>query len=129
MPEATFRDGSVEWVARMPDRRGSWPALWLLPGAARWPPEIDVYEGFGENAEWTFACDILTNLHGGENNRRRFTRAAHRIRMGDYGLPDTLTTAFHRFQVTVDPHWITMFVDGLRRCVMPIPSPDTNGIR
>ena len=111
MPAATFRFGSVEWVVKMPDRRGSWPALWLLPGSARWPPEIDVYEGFGENAEWTFASDLSTNLHGGADGHRRFTRGAHRMRMSDFGLPNTLTSDFHRFQVTVDAQWITMFVD------------------
>src|SRR5690606_23042600 len=62
-PETHFKYGSVEWVVKMPNRRGSWPALWLLPTSG-WPPEIDVYEGFGYNGSWVFASDLSTNLHG-----------------------------------------------------------------
>ncbi|GHC00197.1 glycoside hydrolase family 16 protein [Cerasicoccus arenae] len=109
-PESQFKYGSVEWVVKMPNRFGSWPALWLLPTGG-WPPEIDVYEGFGYNGEWKFASDLSSNLHGGEHLRRTFTRPAMRMSMGVFGLPNTLDSEFHRFAVTVDEEWITMFVD------------------
>ena len=105
-----FQYGSVEIEAKMPDRRGSWPALWLLPTTG-WPPEIDIYEGFTYNPEWHPEASLSTNLHGGKDIKRTFTRPAFRMRMQDFGLEPTLTSAFHRFQVTVDPQWITMFVD------------------
>lgn len=110
--EAQFQYGSVEWVAKMPNRRGSWPALWLLPTGG-WPPEIDVYEGFGYNGSWDFSSSLSTNLHGGDNVMRTFTRPAMRMTMSTFGLPNTLDSEFHSFAVTVQPEWITMFVDNV----------------
>jgi len=75
-----FKYGTVEWVARMPNRPSSWPALWLLPRSG-WPPEIDVYEGFGYNGSWRFPSSLSTNLHGGAKGRRAFTRPAMSMTM------------------------------------------------
>jgi hypothetical protein len=110
-PETQFHYGSVEWVVKMPNRFGSWPALWLVPTGG-WPPEIDVYEGFGYNGSWKFSSDLSTNLHGGDNQTRTFTRPGMNMKMRNFGLEDTLDSEFHTFAVTVDPEWITMFVDG-----------------
>lgn len=111
-PETQFRYGSVEWVAKMPNRFGAWPALWLLPTRG-WPPEIDVYEGFGYNGSWKFPRSLSTNLHGGDKQIRTFTRPAMGMTMDTFGLPATLDSDFHAFGVTVEPEWITMFVDGV----------------
>lgn len=111
-PETQFKHGSVEWVVKMPNRRSSWPALWLLPTGG-WPPEIDVYEGFGYNGSWKFPASLSTNLHGGDRMVRTFTRPAMYMKMRDFGLPSTLDSDFHTFAVTVDSEWITMFVDGV----------------
>jgi hypothetical protein len=111
-PETQFKYGSVEWVAKMPNRRGAWPALWLLP-VTGWPPEIDVYEGFGYNGSWKFDSDLSTNIHGGDDGIRSFTRAAMRMKMSDFGLANTLDSEFHTFAVTVSPEWITMYIDGV----------------
>jgi hypothetical protein len=111
-PETQFKYGSVEWVAKMSNRFGSWPALWLLPTSG-WPPEIDVYEGFGYNNSWKFPASLSTNLHGGHNQVHMFSRAAMRMTMGDFGLPNTLDSEFHTFAVTVDKEWITMFIDAV----------------
>ncbi len=111
-PETQFKYGSVEWVVKMPNRFGSWPALWLLPTSG-WPPEIDVYEGFGYNGSWKFSSNLATNIHGGEHGKRTFTRDAMRIKMSDFGLPNTLDSDFHTFAVTVHPEWIVMFIDGV----------------
>jgi hypothetical protein len=111
-PETHFKHGSVEWVVKMPNRFGSWPALWLLPTGG-WPPEIDVYEGFGYNGSWKFPSSLSTNIHGGDHQVRTFTRPAMDMKMGTFGLPGTLDSEFHTFSVTVDSDWITMFVDGV----------------
>jgi hypothetical protein len=111
-PETQFKHGSVEWVVKMPNRRGSWPALWLVPTGG-WPPEIDVYEGFGYNGSWKFASSLSTNIHGGDKSIRTFTRPAMYMSMKTFGLPSTLDSAFHTFAVTVDSQWITMFIDGV----------------
>jgi len=111
-PETQFKHGSVEWVVKMSNRRDSWPALWLVPTGG-WPPEIDVYEGFGYNGSWKFPSSLSTNIHGGSNGIRTFTRPAMRMTMATFGLPETLDSEFHKFAVTVDPDWITMFIDGV----------------
>lgn len=111
-PETQFKHGSVEWDVRMPNRFGSWPALWLVPTGG-WPPEIDVYEGFGYNGSWKFPSSLSTNIHGGDNQIRTFTRPAMNMKMKTFGLSGTLDSEFHKFAVTVDSKWITIFVDGV----------------
>lgn len=111
-PETQFKYGSVEWVVKMPNRKGSWPALWLVPTGG-WPPEIDVYEGFGYNGSWRFNASLSTNIHGGNSNKRTFTRPAMNMKMSTFGLADTLDSEFHTFAVTVAPDWITLFIDGV----------------
>lgn len=107
-----FKYGTVEWQVRLPNRRGTWPAMWLLPTAG-WPPEIDVYEGFGFNDGWKFDSDLSTNLHGGKNGgSRTFTRPALHMTTQDFGIAPTLDSEFHTFAVTVTPDWITIFLDG-----------------
>ncbi len=110
-PETQFKYGTVEWVVKMPNRKGSWPAMWLLPTSG-WPPEIDVYEGFGYNGSWKFSSDLSTNLHGGHKSVHKFSRPAMFMKMSTFGLADTLDSDFHTFAVTVDAGWITMFIDG-----------------
>ena len=113
--------GYFEMRAKLPRGKGVWPAFWLLPLDLSWPPEIDVYEGFGYNESWDFANSLSTNLHGGDRGQRTFTRAAMRMTMKSFGLPATLDTAFHTFAVTVTPEWVTMFVDGVE--VMQYANP------
>ena len=103
--------GQYEWEAQMPDRRGSWPALWLLP-VSGWPPEIDVYEGFGDSPGWNFSRYISANLHGRSKGKRSFT-APLRIDAGRfYGLTG-FASGTHRFGVDIAPNFITWFVDGI----------------
>lgn len=54
--------GYFEIRARMPKGRGFWPAFWLLPKSAAWPPEIDVFEGNGAKP---------TNVHLGVIEKQR----------------------------------------------------------
>jgi hypothetical protein len=44
LSRVSFMHGKIRMVAQLPNARGSWPALWLLPKDRRWPPEIDVFE-------------------------------------------------------------------------------------
>lgn len=110
MPATHLGYGQIEWEAQMPDRRGSWPALWLLPRSG-WPPEIDVYEGFGDSRDWDFARDISANLHGGRGGKRSFTVPLRISAQRFYGIGG-FADGYHRFAVDIAPDFITWFVDG-----------------
>ncbi len=112
MPATQIAYGQYEWEAQMPDRRGAWPALWLLPASGGWPPEIDVYEGFGNSRDWNFARDISANLHGGAGGKRRFTVPMRIDARRFYGLGG-FASGYHRYAVDIAPDVITWFVDGI----------------
>lgn len=111
MPTTQLQYGQYEWEAMMPNRRGGWPALWLLPANGAWPPEIDVYEGFGYNSSWNFSRNISGNIHGGANGARTFTALAQVNAAAAYGLSG-FDTSYHRYAVDIAPDFITWFVDG-----------------
>lgn len=110
MPATHVAYGQYEWEAKMPDRRGAWPALWLLPTRG-WPPEIDVYEGFGDSPDWNFARDISANLHGGAAGKRSFTVPLRIDARRFYGISG-MSDGYHRYAVDIAPDFITWFVDG-----------------
>ena len=112
LKQSHFKYGSIEWVARMPSQKGTWPALWLLPRSG-WPPEIDVYEGFSHNSEWRPSASLSSAIHGGKNLQREFQRSILRLQVGDIGIDTDLTKSFNRYQVRVTPDWITTFVNDI----------------
>lgn len=110
-PETQVTYGQYEWVATMPNRRGAWPALWLI-GVRGWPPEIDVYEGFGHNNSWNFERNISANIHGGPVNQRKFTRSMWIDGTSAYGI-NNVASMPHRYAVDIQADYITWFIDGI----------------
>lgn len=110
MPATHLRYGQYEWEAMMPNRRGGWPALWLLPTTG-WPPEIDVYEGFGYAPDWNFNTDWSGNLHGGAAGKRTFTTPMRVNSSKVYNVAG-FDSAYHRYAVDIAPDYITWFLDG-----------------
>ncbi|MGY4397537.1 hypothetical protein ACVWZA_002731 [Sphingomonas sp. UYAg733] len=102
--------GQYEWIAKMPTRRGSWPALWLV-ATSGWPPEIDVYEGFGYQSYWDFDRHISATIHGGSNGVRSFQRGTNIQAEQAYGLSG-FTQGFHSYAIDIQRDYITWFVDG-----------------
>ena len=103
--------GQYEWVARMPSRRGSWPAFWLI-STSGWPPEIDIYEGFGYQSYWDFDRHIGQTIHGGNGGVRSFQRGVTIQAEQAYGLKG-FSQDFHRFAVDIQRDYITWFIDGV----------------
>lgn len=110
-PATQIGYGQYEWVARMPNRRGAWPAFWLI-STSGWPPEIDVYEGFGYQSYWDFDRHISATLHGGSGGWRTFQRGTNIQAEQAYGLSG-FAQGYHRYAVDIGPEYITWFVDGL----------------
>lgn len=109
--------GQYEWEARMPDRRGSWPALWLI-STAGWPPEIDVYEGFGASSSWNFNTMLSHTIHGGQYNNQTYVRGVGYNSSDFYGLSG-FSASYHKYAVDIQKDYITWFVDGVEtyQCV------------
>lgn len=103
--------GQYEWVAKMPTRRGAWPAFWLI-STSGWPPEIDVYEGFGYQSYWNFDAHISATIHGGNGGVRSFQRGSIIQAQQAYGLSG-FSQGYHRYAVDIGPEYITWFIDGL----------------
>jgi hypothetical protein len=103
--------GQYEWEARMPNRRGSWPAFWLV-STTGWPPEIDIYEGFGYQSYWDFERHVSHGLHVGGNGTRYEARGITIQAEQAYGLSG-FSTGFHKFAVDIQRDYITWFVDGM----------------
>ncbi|MEQ5788538.1 family 16 glycosylhydrolase, partial [Erythrobacter sp. NFXS35] len=110
MPATQLQYGQYEWEALMPNRRGGWPALWLLPTTG-WPPEIDVYEGFGYSSDWNFSRNYAANIHGGTKGKRSFTALMQVNSASVYGVSG-FDSSYHRFAVDIAADYITWFVDG-----------------
>jgi hypothetical protein len=102
--------GQYEFTAKMPNRRGSWPAFWLI-STAGWPPEIDIYEGFGFESWWDFDRYTANTLHGGANITRTFQQGIFMNTEEVYGIGG-FTKGFHSFAVDIQPDYITWFIDG-----------------
>ncbi|WP_019904414.1 glycoside hydrolase family 16 protein [Methylobacterium sp. 77] len=95
----SFLYGYVEMRARVPKGRGLWPALWLLPRAGGWPPEIDVMEVYGDR---TSTLDVT--LHTGDIGRHR--QSQRKIDVSD------LSAGFHVYAVKWTMEEITWYFDG-----------------
>jgi hypothetical protein len=102
--------GQYAFTAKMPTRRGSWPAFWLI-STSGWPPEIDIYEGFGFESWWNFDRHTANTLHGGANIMRTFQRGTFMDTAEVYGIQG-FTSDFHTFALDIQPDYITWFVDG-----------------
>lgn len=62
----TQKYGYFAMRAKMPAGKGYWPAFWLLPQSAQWPPEIDVLEVLGHDnttAYQTLHYNDVTGAH------------------------------------------------------------------
>ena len=46
-PSLRFKYGYLQVVAKIPNKAGLWPALWLAAANGAWPPEIDMLEEWG----------------------------------------------------------------------------------
>ncbi len=75
---------------------GVWNAFWMTPPAGSWPPEIDILEGDGTDAEFT--------NHGGDVNT-----PVNNTNI--YNRPD-LSSGFHTYGLMWTPTTLTWYLDG-----------------
>jgi beta-glucanase (GH16 family) len=100
--------GRFEIRARVPEGRGTWPAIWMLPtdwnlGSGSWPDvgEIDIMEHVGHTPGVVHA-----SAHS-----KRYQWQAGTQKTGTIRLP-TATEQFHTYALEWTPEEIRVFVDG-----------------
>lgn len=101
--KADFQYGFVETRAKLPCARGTWPAIWMMPGKDwEWPKggEIDILEQVGSEPNLLHAT-VHTEL---------FNHQRHTQRGAQFLLPDSCS-GFHRYQLSWSPQAITIGVD------------------
>jgi beta-glucanase (GH16 family) len=51
-PSFNAQYGYAESRIKSPGVSGSWPAFWMIASAYEWPPEVDIYENFGDTGSY-----------------------------------------------------------------------------
>jgi beta-glucanase (GH16 family) len=93
--------GAFEMRAKLPRGRGLWPAFWLVPSDASWPPEIDILENIGDPSVLyqSYHFTAASGEKGKDGNEAKF--------------PDTdFSEDFHTFAAVWNPGEIIWYVDG-----------------
>lgn len=89
--------GYFEMRADMPDDQGAWPAFWLLPADGSWPPELDVVEMRGQEAN-----TVITTAHS--NATGSHTMSQDEVKVAD-------TSGFHKYGVLWTEDEIVWYFD------------------
>lgn len=97
--------GRIEVRAKLPQGRGTWPAIWMLPTLERdlqWPAdgEIDIMEHVGYNQGWVYGT-----IHTEKYNHMLGTHKTDSIYVED------VHQEFHTYAIEWDKNSLTWFVD------------------
>jgi beta-glucanase (GH16 family) len=92
--------GTVEARLRVPEGRGLWPALWMLPADQESRPEIDIMEVIGQDPGQN-----IMHFHPGDRSEESPSSR--------YRLPGgkTLAEGWHTLRLDWQPRRLTFFVD------------------
>lgn len=102
----SFQYGRIEIIAKVPEGKGTWPALWLMSQDGRyghWPRsgEIDIMEHVGRNKDTVFLC-----LHTEAYNHTRDEQYYFERKLSG------MTKTFHTYAIDWDQDNITYYIDG-----------------
>lgn len=104
--KAAWTYGYIEVRAKLPQGKGTWPAIWMMPSMdsyGAWPAsgELDIMEHVGFEQD-----KIHTSVHTADYNHRKST---HKTRTAN--VPN-VTTEFHAYAVEWTDKAIFFYVDG-----------------
>ena len=74
----TYQYGYFETRSKMPNIISSWNAFWLT-GQVTWPPEIDIYEWYGQRS----GGHLTSTLHFGEDGKKTRGMLPWKIKLFD----------------------------------------------
>ncbi|MCF7925819.1 MAG: family 16 glycosylhydrolase [Candidatus Izimaplasma sp.] len=98
--------GKIQIRAKLPEGRGTWPAIWMLPTEWQyggWPDsgEIDIMEHVGYDEG-----NVHGTIHTAAYNHGLGTQIGYSKTVED------ATSAFHVYEMEWEPNKITLFIDG-----------------
>ena len=101
-----WKYGFIEARLKITDRKGAWPAFWMMPeGRSDWPEcgEIDIME----NAPALEGCDhkVFSSLHAEGHNTE------HPASIGGKTFDQNLSSEWHTFGIMWDDKEITCYYD------------------
>ncbi len=100
-----WKYGKVEVKAKLPEGRGTWPAIWMLSSddSVKWPDmgEIDIMEHVGHDPDTVFST-----VHTKDYNHLIGTQVGEKMY-----LP-TATEEFHVYSLEWDKNELRSYVDG-----------------
>lgn len=107
----SFLYGRFRVVAKLPSARGAWPAIWLLPAAFHWPPEIDILEAmpWGKHQKQIHVGLVSSNKQ--EPGLSRWI-----------DVPSAPADGFHEYGLDWGPQQLTFLYDGRPVETRPTPS-------
>jgi len=107
MTAADWQYGRIETRAKLPDGRGTWSAIWMMPGGwtfkdGNWPDigEIDIMEHVGHETGIIHASAHSKDYQWQKNTQQTAT----------IFVPD-VDTEFHTYTLEWTPELLTAFVD------------------
>jgi len=107
-----FQYGYVETRLKVPAGQGIWPAVWLLPEAVKWPPEIDILEVLGHKPH-----EVHTTIHYTTDGKDHLSQGS------SYSGPD-FSADFHTFGLLWEPDIVIWYVDGVERFAVEREGPN-----
>ena len=110
-------DSYVEFNIRMTKVSGSWPALWLLPVAPGWPPEIDILEVYITASPQYREDVIFSSIHWKGEKGPDARGAAMPLGLVEDGA--NLFSRFNRFGCLIGKQQIVYYFNDKPYCAMP----------
>jgi beta-glucanase (GH16 family) len=105
--KCSIQYGKIEVMAKLPEGKGTWPAIWMLPEsiktkAENWPlcGEIDIMEHVGRNPNV-----IHTSLHSKLYNHVKGTQVTHFEKLQD------VFGTFHKYGIEWTKRYIKFYID------------------
>jgi beta-glucanase (GH16 family) len=106
----TGKYGYYECRMKVPAGRGLWPAFWLNPQDAKWPPEIDVMEIVDNGRDST--KNSFHNVHPGKSETAEIV-STKLDKWSSYRPGFDYKDGYHVFAVEWTPDTVRHFVDGV----------------
>ena len=101
--------GYFEARMKVPPGRGMWPAFWLNPQDAVWPPEIDILEIVNNGRDTTRNSFHFLHSGDGKGGPSKFSRLD---KFGSYRPGFDFADDFHTFAVWWEPGRVRHYIDG-----------------